>query len=108
MLSSRCAAGFCSRSGRTRVEPGGNPGRTRPELQPPPWVPHTTPPDPSRPQLPRTVHVRHGDAHFDEVGVFRVVCSGVAQLGGEGLGADGPHLTRLTHTFGGQRGPASA
>lgn len=28
--------------------------------------------------LPRTINVRHGDSHFDEVGVFGVVCAGVA------------------------------
>lgn len=51
------------------------------------------------PQLPRTVNVRHGDSHFDEVGVFGVVCAGVAQLGGERFGADGAHPARLTHSF---------
>lgn len=51
-------------------------------------------------ELPRTVDVRHGDSHFDEVGVCWIVCSSVAQLGGERLSADSPHLTRLTHTFG--------
>lgn len=46
-----------------------------------------------------TIYVRHGDGHFDEVRVFLVICSGVAQLCREWFSAHSSHLTRLTHTF---------
>ena len=45
-----------------------------------------------------TIDVRHGDSYFDEVGMVRVFASGVAQLGGEGLGPDCADNTRLTHS----------
>lgn len=45
-----------------------------------------------------TVNVRHGDSHFDEVGIVFVLRSGIPQLGREGLG---PHCacdTRLANS----------